>query len=134
MRAHTHTHTHIHTHTQHILTSRIKAISRNQVCTWFNNLQWEATKAQYNYIDLYGTAQFKLEARVWVTRMYFVAPLEYFSKSCVSVDIGTGVSRAIYARVTSPYMLADVRAFVHVTMHARSCKKYGSPRLTLFSV
>ena len=54
----------------------------------------------------YGTAQFKLEARVRVTRVCFVAPLEYFSKSCVSVDNCTGILRAIHARVTSPYMHA----------------------------
>ena len=59
---------------------------------------------------LYGTAQFKLEARVRVTRVYFVAPLEYFSKSCVSVDNCTRISRAIHARVTSPNMLAYIRA------------------------
>ena len=54
----------------------------------------------------YGTAQFKLEARVRVTRACFVAPLEYFSKSCVSVDNCTRISRAIHARLTSPYMHA----------------------------
>ena len=54
----------------------------------------------------YGTAQFKLEARVRVTRVCFVARLEYFSKSCVSVDNCTRISRAIHARVTSPYMHA----------------------------
>ena len=59
----------------------------------------------YNDVS-YGTAQFKLEARVRVTRMCFVAPLEYFSKSCVSVDNCTRISRAIHARVTSPYMHA----------------------------
>ena len=32
----THTHTHTHTHTR-ILTSRTKAISRNQACAWFKN-------------------------------------------------------------------------------------------------
>ena len=56
----------------------------------------------------YGTAQFKLEARVRVTRVCFIAPLEYFSKSCVSVDNCTGISRAIHAPVTSLYMLAYV--------------------------
>ena len=56
-------------------------------------------------IYIYGTAQFKLEARMRVTRVCFVAPLEYFSKSCVSVDNCTRISRAIHARVTSPYML-----------------------------
>ena len=59
---------------------------------------------------IYGTAQFKLEARVQLTRVYFVAPLEYFSKSCVSVDNCTRILRAIHARVTLPNMLAYIRA------------------------
>ena len=84
--------------------------------------------------DTYGTAQFKLEACVWVTRVYFVAPLEYFSKSCVSVDNCTRILRAIHARVMSPSMLAYVRACTHVTMHARSRKEFRSPRVTLFSM
>ena len=66
--------------------------------------------------------------------MYFVAPLEYFSKSCMSVDNCTRVSRAIHARVTSPNMLAYVHASTHVTMHARSRKEFRSPRVTQFSV
>ena len=81
-----------------------------------------------------GTAQFKLEARVQVTRVYFVAPLEYFSKSSVSVDNCTRISRAIHAHVTSPNMLAYVRACTHVTMLAHSRKEFRSPRLILFSV
>ena len=55
------------------------------------------------------TCDIALHARVRVTRVCFVAPLEYFSKSCVSVDNCTGISRAIHAPVTSPYMLAYVR-------------------------
>ena len=72
----------------------------------------------------YGTARFKLEARVRVTRAYFVTPLEYFSKSCVSVDNCTRISRAIHARVKSPNMLAYVRAWTHVTMHAHSLRNF----------
>ena len=72
----------------------------------------------------YGTARFKLEARVRVTRMYFVAPLEYFSKSCVSVDNCTRISQAIHARMTSPNMLAYVHAWTHVTMHAHSLRNF----------
>ena len=68
-----------------------------------------ATASKIRGFMKYGTAQFKLEARVRVTRVCFVAPLEYFSKSCVSVDNCTGISRAIHAPVTSPYMLAYVR-------------------------
>ena len=71
--------------------------------------------------------------------MYFVAPLEYFSKSCVSVDIFTGILRAIHAHVTSPYMLANVLharmlQCTHVTMHERSHKEFQLPQVTLFSV
>ena len=32
-------------------------------------------------VCMYGTAQFKFEACVRVTRVYFVAPVEHFSKS-----------------------------------------------------
>ena len=73
---------------------------------------------------MYGTAQFKLEARVRVTRIYFVAPLKYFSKSCVSVDNCMRISHAIHAHVTLPNMLTYVRACTHVTMHARSRKEF----------
>ena len=66
-------------------------------------------------VRIYGTAQFKLEACVRVTRVCFVAPLEYFSKSCVSVDNCTGISRAIHAPVTSPYLLECVRTYVHAS-------------------
>ena len=68
----------------------------------------------------YGTAQFKLEVRVQVTCMYFVAPLEFFSKSSVSVDNCTRMSQAMHAHVTLPNMLAYVRACTHVTMFART--------------
>ena len=79
------------------------------------------------YFTNYGTAQFKLEARVWVTHVYFITPLEYFSKLCVSVDNCTRISRAIHARVMSPNILAYVRACTHVTMHAHSRKEFRSP-------
>ena len=69
---------------------------------------------------MYGTAQFKLETRMQVTRECFIAPLEYFSKSCVPVDNCTRISRAIHARVMSPYMLAYIRACTDVAMHTRS--------------
>ena len=78
----------------------------------------------YIYIYIYGTAQFELEARVQVTCMYFVAPLEYFSKSCVSVDNCTRILRAIHAHVTSPNMLAYVRACTHITMYGRLHKEF----------
>ena len=65
---------------------------------------------------------------------YLVATLEYFSKSCVSVDNCTRISQAIHAHVTWPNMLANVRGWTHVTMHACSHKEFRSPRVTLFSV
>ena len=54
-----------------------------------------------------------------VTRVYFIAPLEYFSKSCMSVDNFTRILHAINARVMSLYMLVYVRACMHVITHAR---------------
>ena len=77
-----------------------------------------------NPIFYYGTARFKLEARVRVTRVYFVAPLEYFSKSCVSVENCTRILRAIHARMTSPNMLAYVRSWTHVTIHTHSLRNF----------
>ena len=56
--------------------------------------------------------------------MYFVAPLEYFSKSYVSVDNCMRISHVIHARVMSPYMLAYARACMHVTMYARSRRNF----------
>ena len=86
---------------------------------------YTVTNDIYNLVGLtYGTARFKLEARVQVTRMYFVAPLEYFSKSCVSVENCTRISQAIHARMTSPNMLAYVRAWTHITIHAHSLRNF----------
>ena len=64
-------------------------------------------------VGIYDTAQFKLEARMWVTRVCFVAPAKYFSKSCMSVGNCTTISHAIHACVMSPYMPAYVRACTH---------------------
>ena len=63
------------------------------------------------------TCDVALHARVRVTRVYFVVPLEYFSKSCVSVDNCTRISRAMHARVMSPYMLAYVGTCMHAHLH-----------------
>ena len=73
--------------------------------------------------DRYGTVQFKLEACVRVTRVCFIAPLEYFSTSCVSVDNCMRISCAIHTHVTLPYMLAYVHACTHVDIRNFDCHK-----------
>ena len=54
--------------------------------------------------NTYGTARFKLVARVRVTRVYFIAPLKYFSNSCVSVGGPYFTDRTSYTKIrTGPH-------------------------------
>ena len=58
---------------------------------------------------IYGTARFKLQARVRVTRVRFTVRYEHFSKSCVSVGNCTGILRAMHARVMSACIFNPAR-------------------------
>ena len=104
------------------------------LCMQFDDVMPCAIGGQ-EIVEQYGTARFKLEARVRVTRVYFVAPLEYFSNSCVSVDNCMRISRAIHARMTSPNMLTYVRMCMDAHYNPRTfTKEFRSPPVTLFSV
>ena len=70
---------------------------------------------------MYSTAQFKLEGHVRVTSVCFVAPLEYFSKLCVSVDNCTIIWRAIHT--------CDVALHSRVCTCMHAC--YNARMLTL---
>ena len=85
---------------------------------------WEMiTWLQSIYVILiYGTAQFKLQARVFLARVHFAARHEYFSKSCVRVGNCTEMLRAIHALVPFPFCTrSKMRTYVHALVPFPFC-------------
>ena len=79
---------------------------------------------RYNsrYSQINGTAQFKLQARVFLARVHFAARHEYFSKSCVHVGNCTEMLRAIHALVPFPFCTrSKMRAYVHALVPFPFC-------------
>ena len=91
-----------------------------------------SSTVRHNNFFTYGTAQFKLKARVRVTRVYFVR-----SSSRVFFKI-VHVCRQLHENLACHTHTCDVakHARVRMCMHARapSRKEFRSPRVTLFSV
>ena len=75
----------------------------------------------------YGTAQFKLQARVFLARVFlarvhFAARHEYFSKSCVRVGNCTEMLPAIHTLVPFPFCTrSKMRAYVHALVPFPFC-------------
>ena len=81
---------------------------------------WEVLWPRNEYS--YGTAQFKLQARVFLARVHFAARHEYFSKSCVRVGNCTEMLRAIHALVPFPFCTrSKMRAYVHALVPFPFC-------------
>ena len=73
-------------------------------------------------IFAYGTAQFKLQARVFLARVHFAARHKYFSKSRVRVGNCTEMLRAIHALVPFPFCTrSKMRVYVHALVPFPFC-------------